>query len=144
MTTWPASVWEAINRLAEADLSNYKHHVFDREKFLGTARAKRVEQHRTEIGTLLASEPNPTAEHVAHVLNPKKPEQPHPSDVTQKAQNLMYALNDQKREPLPRAPLDCPTCTNTGLVAEQPCTCERGRFRAFIRSFRRPDLAEGA
>lgn len=143
MTTWPKPVWDALNRLAELDLANYRAHVFDREAFLGTARARRADQHRTEIDTLLAVEPNPTAEHVAHVLNPKKPELPHPNDVTQKAQNLMYALNDRNREPLPPPLTDCATCANQGVVAGQPCTCARGRFVAFVRTLTHP-LTKGA
>lgn len=143
MTTWPQPVWQALDRLAREDLANYRAHVFDREAFLGTARARRADQHRTEIDTLLAVEPNPTAEHVAHVLNPKKPELPHPNDVTQKAQNLMYALNDQNREPLPPPLTDCATCANTGVLETGTCLCARGRFVAFVRTLTHP-LTKGA
>lgn len=68
--TWPAAVWEAINTLADRDLAHYRHHVHDREAFLGTARAKRVAQHHTLIHKLLAGNPNITSTELVEACSP--------------------------------------------------------------------------
>ena len=141
---WPGKVWDAINQLAELDLAHYDRHVFDREAFLGKARAKRADQHRTVIDRLLFANPDVTVDEIVATCNPTPLSKPNPVVVTAAAQSELYKLNDQRRVPLPPNPPDCPTCSNTGLANNQPCTCERGRFKSFISSLVKPPLAKGA
>ena len=142
--SWPQPVWQALNQLAELDLSHYGSHVFDREKFLGTARAKRADQHRAVIESMLATNPRVTCDELVAVCNPAPRVKPDPLARTAAAQARLYALNDVGREPLPAPPVDCVSCANEGVVDGVLCTCERGRFVAFVRSMTKPPLVEEA
>ena len=141
---WPGKVWDAINRLAELDLAHYDRHVFDREAFLGKARAKRADQHKDLIDRLLFANPDVTVDEIVAACNPTPIAKPDQTVRTAAAQWKLYELNDQKRQPLPAPPADCPTCANTGIDGTDLCTCTRGRFRNFVRNLSTPQLAEGA
>ena len=142
-TSWPKPVWEALNRLAELDLANYRTHVFDREAFLGTARAKRADQHRTLIDRTLADDPQTTCDTLLEILNPPPAVKPDPLARTAAAQARLYELNDRQREPLPPPLTDCAACNNQGVIAGVTCGCQRGMFVAFVRTLTHP-LTKGA
>lgn len=133
-TTWTPAVWQAIDVLANLDLANYSKHVFDREAFLGTARRKRAEQHRSTIDGLLAANPGVTCDELVNACNPQAKTKPDPQASTAAAWAVKAAENDRKRleDPLPPPPPACSTCTSTGLTGSGFCGCERGRARLLI------------
>jgi len=135
-------VWDAINRLAELDLSRYSGKpIFDREAFLGSARAWRVEQHKALIADLLSADPNVTCEQVVKACNPQPAGKPNHVVRTAEAASKLYEINDAKREPLPPAPPDCATCQNTGHVGQGRCSCQRGRFGALVDRLRHKEAS---
>lgn len=138
---WPPVVWEAINRLAEADLANYPHHVANREKFLAKARAERVSQHASRISALVTFRPSITVEEIVADLNPAPKAKPDPLARTARAAQAMYERNDERREPLPDAPPSCELCANTGRLVGGCCGCERGQVVALIDRMRHKEPA---
>lgn len=139
---WPAAAWNAINQLAETDLARYDAKpIYDPEMFLRTARARRLERHRSLIDSLLAVNPHLDASVIVAACEPAPKVKPDPLAGTARAAEVIFAHNDERREPPPAAPPACELCANTGRLPEGCCGCERGQVVALIDRMRHKEPA---